>query len=330
MNRTESLRVAFDRQIFRRQPRGGISRYFNDLANGLQAETGITLTHRRLAQIVHATFYGGSPYRLAPSQRLVSSLFDLTPERHPEHFLLPALRSPHANKRKWLAASDLILSISQASADDLCFFQPNLSTPIRVIHLATQIDSISTHSVRELIGQRFWLFVGKRHAYKNALTLFRALKRLQPEQDQPRLVCAGGGSWSRREQQWIETTGMGGQVMQRAANDHELAWMYRHTEAVLVPSIAEGFSLPLIEALLCNTPVIASDLEAHREVSRSYATLLPALNADAWCQTLEQARRKPLTRPQEALGKQKYNELCDYYRMKRLIHEHIEAYQSLV
>lgn len=326
----ESLRVAFDRQIFRRQPHGGISRYFHDLASGLQAESGITFTQRRQAQIVHATFYGGSPYRLAPNQRLVSSLFDLTPERHPEHFLLPALRSPHANKRQWLACSDLILSISQASADDLCFFYPCLTTPIRVIHLATKIDLVSPEVVAELAGRRFWLFVGKRHAYKNCLTLLRAIKRLNLEQDQPLLVCAGGGRLTKREQRWIETAGMGTQLLQREASDHELAWMYREAEAVLVPSMAEGFSLPLIEALLCNTPVIASDLEAHREVAGAYATLLPALNADAWYEALEYAKKKPFTRPQQELGQTRYGELCDAYRMTRMINEHIDAYQSLL
>ena len=48
----------------------------------------------RRADVVHATFYGGRPYRLRKGQRLVSSLFDMVPERHPEHFFLPGLRSP--------------------------------------------------------------------------------------------------------------------------------------------------------------------------------------------------------------------------------------------
>lgn len=293
-------------------------------------ETEITLARRRRAQIIHATFYGGSPYRLAPHQRLVSSLFDLTPERHPEHFLLPGLRSPHANKKQWLAASDLILSISQASADDLCFFQPDLNTPIKIIHLATQIDSVTPQAVQELVGRRFWLLVGKRHAYKNGLTLFRALERLKSQPDQPLLVCAGGGGWNRREKTLLQGTGLEQRVIQRATLDHELAWMYRHAEAVLVPSMAEGFSLPLIEALVCNTPVVASDVEAHREVSGSYAMLLPALNADAWSEALDHMSKNPLLRPQEALGEIQYHNTCRYYRMQRLVTEHINAYRALI
>ena len=80
------------------------------------------------------------------------------------------LRSPHANKRGWLAASDLILSISAASADDLSFFWPQLRVPMRVIPLATSLDVVAPQPVAELLGKRFWLLESKRHPYKNTLT----------------------------------------------------------------------------------------------------------------------------------------------------------------
>lgn len=324
------MKIFFDQQIFQRQPRGGISRYFGDLANGLNADPSVSLSNRAQAQVVHATFYGGRPYRLRTDQRLVSSLFDLTPERHPEHFLLPQLRSPHANKQRWLAASDLILSISQASADDLCFFQPNINTNIQVIHLATQINCLQPLAVDQLRNKRFWLLVGKRHAYKNGLTLLRALKRIGPLENQPLLVCAGGGDGRSKEKEWIAKAGLNNQVLKIACNDQELAWLYRNAEAVLVPSIAEGFSLPLIEALVCDAPVIASDLEAHREVAGRYATLLPALNASAWADLLREASRAPLCKPSGTLGLLQHQDICTYYGLNRMIREHKEVYQALL
>jgi len=121
----------------------------------------------------------------------------MVPERHPEHFFLPGLRSPHANKASWLSASDLIISISAASADDLVFFHPGLQTPVQVIHLATALDSLPPEPVARLQGRRFWLMVGKRHAYKNDLSLMRALVAMHrgcgSGCNLPLLVCAGGG-----------------------------------------------------------------------------------------------------------------------------------------
>ncbi|MBV8357735.1 MAG: glycosyltransferase family 4 protein [Deltaproteobacteria bacterium] len=50
-----------------------------------------------------------------------------------------------------------------------------------------------------------------------------------------------------------------------------LAAVYRRAAAVLCPSEAEGFGLPLLESMACGTPVVASDLEALREVGASVA-----------------------------------------------------------
>lgn len=330
MNASSPVSIAFDQQIFRRQPRGGISRYFTDLASCLGSDPEFSVTNQSRAQVVHATFYGGRPYRTRGGQRLVSSLFDFTPERHPENFAFSKLRSPHANKRGWLEASDLILSISQATADDLSFFQPQIDVAVRVIHLATQIDAVVPKAVPSLLNRRFWLMVGKRYAYKNGLTLFRALQRINHTQDQPVLVCAGGGSWSREESHWIHTAQLTNKVLQMPTDDAELAWLYRNAEAVVVPSMAEGFSLPLIEALVCDAPVMASDLEAHREVAGSYATLLPALNAAAWADGLEAASRQKAAKPSAALGTTIYRNLCSYYGIKRMVAEHKSAYQAII
>lgn len=347
--KTGSTSIGFDAQIFRRQRRGGISRYFSELAchldsAGASVRTGWEQPRRvltryqpwRQADVVHATFYGGQPYRLRSQQRLVSSLFDMTPERHPEHFFLPALRTPHANKSRWLEASDLILSISAASADDLAFFQPNLHVPLRVIHLATAIDRLIPKPVAALAGRRFWLMVGKRHAYKNGITVLRALALLhggRTIQDSrttlPLLVCAGGGPWRPDERRWITGQSLENTVMQLPAEDPVLAWLYRHAEAVLVPSLAEGFSLPLIEALACDTPVIASDLEVHREVGQGYATLLPALNAQAWAERLA-ANERTATSPSMQLGAQRYGLVRSHYAHERLVQEHLEAYGSTI
>ncbi|MEA5422251.1 glycosyltransferase [Synechococcus sp. CCY9202] len=345
---SQSVSIGFDGQIFRRQRRGGISRYFRELALNLRAAGAEVLMAEerqgcwpwsghlpwRRADVVHATFYGGGPYRLQSHQRLVSSLFDMTPERHPEHFFLPALRSPHANKPGWLEVSDLIISISAASADDLAFFQPTLRTPLRVIHLATAIDRLVPQPVEALEGRRFWLMVGKRHAYKNGLTLLRALSLLhggdgdRGRRDQPLLVCAGGGPWRAEERRWIHGQGLEDAVLQLAATDPVLAWLYRHAEAVLVPSLAEGFSLPLIEALACDTPVVASDLEVHREVGQSFATLLPALNARVWSELLAAAGQETLPRPSHRLGGERYARLRRHFSPERLVQDHLEAYGS--
>lgn len=338
----DQLHIGFDAQIMRRQRRGGIRRYFCELAAALpQADVRVSSSSSTLlgcwdrrswrqADIVHATYYAGNPHRLRQGQSLVSSLYDMVPERHPEHFFLSGLRSPHANKYNWLSASDLIISISAASADDLLFFHPKLRTPVRVIHLATSLDSIQPQPLSGLKDRRFWLMVGKRHAYKNGMTLMRALAMLhrgcRSACDLPLLVFAGGGSWRPEELRCIAANGLQHAVLQLEASDSVLAWLYRQAEAVLVPSLAEGFSLPLIEALACDTPVVASDLEVHREVGRGFSTFLPTLNAGAWAEWLLSRSGRPEARPSEGLGPGEYGRLRRKFAMDRLVQEHVEAY----
>jgi len=61
-----------------------------------------------------------------------------------------------------------------------------------------------------------------------------------------------------------------------------LAAIYRRATLLLMPSDAEGFGLPVVEALACGTPVLASDLPAIREVAGEAVEYAPPGNFEAW------------------------------------------------
>lgn len=65
------------------------------------------------------------------------------------------------------------------------------------------------------------------------------------------------------------------------ADDAALAGWYRDAAAVVVPSMEEGFGLPVIEAQAAGVPVVASDIEVFREVSGGHATLVPVGDHEA-------------------------------------------------
>jgi glycosyltransferase involved in cell wall biosynthesis len=64
-----------------------------------------------------------------------------------------------------------------------------------------------------------------------------------------------------------------------------LASVYRSAAVVLLPSDAEGFALPLVEAMACGRPVVASDLPVLREVGGDAALYCPVADVPAWTQT---------------------------------------------
>ena len=68
----------------------------------------------------------------------------------------------------------------------------------------------------------------------------------------------------------------------RGLSRDQLAELYRRAAAVMVPSEAEGFGLPVIEALACGSVVVASDIATLREAGGDAALYRPVGEVMAW------------------------------------------------
>jgi glycosyltransferase involved in cell wall biosynthesis len=73
----------------------------------------------------------------------------------------------------------------------------------------------------------------------------------------------------------------------------ELRVLYANAHAVVCPSRSEGFDLAGVEAMLCGTPVLASDIPVHRWVYGDAARYFHAYDADSLARTLVEAMRSP-------------------------------------
>ena len=77
----------------------------------------------------------------------------------------------------------------------------------------------------------------------------------------------------------------------------ELAEVYRRAAVVLVPSEAEGFGLPVIEALACGAAVVASDIPALREAGGPAAVYAPVGDVGAWADAVAKVLADPAAAP---------------------------------
>ena len=132
----------------------------------------------------------------------------------------------------------------------------------------------------------FLLFVGRLEPRKDVATLLRALAL---DATLPRVVLAG----SEQGEHGVELRLLAQQlnVGERVCfagpqSDSALARLYAECAAVVLPSLREGFDLPLVEALRAGAPVLASDLPVHRELAgeaaRYFASSNPEQLLGAW------------------------------------------------
>jgi glycosyltransferase involved in cell wall biosynthesis len=137
-------------------------------------------------------------------------------------------------------------------------------------------------------GQRpYALYVGSLMPHKNVDTLVRAFAQGGLDLD---LVLAGPATPAelRRLHDLIDELGCGDHVRHVGwIDDDELGRRYAGATAVVIPSVHEGFGLPVIEAMQLGVPVVASDIPAFREVAGNHALLVRhPLDPSSWREAL--------------------------------------------
>ena len=134
----------------------------------------------------------------------------------------------------------------------------------------------------------YLLHVGSCTPRKNIELLLRVFREARSRVPELQLLQIGG-PWTEAQRAFIERFELSPYIRQRrGVSRAELAKAYAQAAVVLVPSLAEGFGLPVIEALACGAPVIASDIPVLREVGFEDARFCALDDPNAWCRAIEE------------------------------------------
>ena len=126
------------------------------------------------------------------------------------------------------------------------------------------------------------LHVGTTIPRKRIDVLLRVLAAIRARRSDVRLVRVGGPLTADQRALARELRVDGFILSVPFVDRSTLAAIYRHCALLLLPSDREGFGLPVLEALACGTPVIASDIEALREVGGDAAEYCAVEDVAAW------------------------------------------------
>ena len=130
------------------------------------------------------------------------------------------------------------------------------------------------------------LHVGSTIARKRIDVLLRVFDSLRAAHRHLRLIRVGG-PFTAAQQALVRDLGLGDAIVVLPTLDRStLAAVYRRSALLLMPSEREGFGLPVLEALACGTPVVASDVAALREVGGYAAVYCPLDDIEAWHSTV--------------------------------------------
>jgi glycosyltransferase involved in cell wall biosynthesis len=145
-------------------------------------------------------------------------------------------------------------------------------------------ESADSEAARMLngFGGPLLLHVGSTQARKRIDVLLRVLQAVRKRDNDARLIRVGGPLTPEYRALAIEL-GVLDHVMELPFLSREvLAAVYRRATLVLQPSEAEGFGLPIVEAMACGSRVIASDLPVLREAGGSAVYYCPVGDVDLW------------------------------------------------
>jgi glycosyltransferase involved in cell wall biosynthesis len=176
--------------------------------------------------------------------------------------------------------ADFIITVSEAVKSELVKefnLQPDkcIVTPIPPEESFAHQNDNEVHKKYNIPTQKYIYFIGTLEPRKNLPTLIAAYRLLPKEvRVEYSLVLAGGKGWKTEKSQ----TAINDAV---AANEHVIhigyidqadsSALFQKASAFVMPSIYEGFGMPILEAMTCHTPVVASDIPVLRETGGNAA-----------------------------------------------------------
>jgi glycosyltransferase involved in cell wall biosynthesis len=180
-------------------------------------------------------------------------------------------------------ADGVVVNSAETGAALSAYVPPGLR-----LHIAPLAVSMPQGVVMcEAMQRPYFLCVGTIEPRKNHLLLLHIWRRLVALRGAlaPRLLIVGNRGWENENVLDLleRCAALRDHVVELGAvSDTRLTALLRSARALLMPSFAEGFGLPVAEALSQGTPVICSDLPAMREVGQGVPDYLDPLCASAW------------------------------------------------
>jgi glycosyltransferase involved in cell wall biosynthesis len=265
--------------------------------------------------LFHGTHYVVPPLYRA---RAVVTIHDIIHVLYPQ--FLPnraALLYARVMIARALRRADRIITVSYNSKRDLVDYFGISPARIDVIYngVASRFREEIAPEERDRVAAKYGLprpyllFLGGEKPHKNVRNVLRAFAEARRERELPHaLVLAGPMPANRsRVEALISGLDLGARVFRPGiVPEEDLPGLYAASDALLYPTLYEGFGLPVAEAMACGVPVLTSSTSALQEIAGGYALLVDPMDVAAIARGIVEIATNPERRAElVALGRRR-------------------------
>lgn len=215
----------------------------------------------------------------------VVTIHDLMFMHHPEFLKEDWVEPLRKSTSRAIKEADAIIAVSNSVKNEILEFFRVPAEKVHVIYNGIGKEFIPHHDLSRRdyikskygIKSRYILFVGNIEPKKNLLRLIEAYSRfIKMSSEEFQLVIAGPKAWFYdRVKQHASSLGlMENVIFTGFVPGEDLPLLYSFADIFTFPSLNEGFGIPLIEAMACGTPVVASKIDSLTEVAGDAALMI--------------------------------------------------------
>lgn len=231
----------------------------------------------RVARIPADVFHG--PHYTLPAGLRIPSVVTF---HDPTFFTMPELHERTkvayftAAARRGIGRASRVIAVSEYAKRGAVESAGASADRVDVVHHGVDLERYRPSSKMRPDEDSYILFVGTLEPRKDVPTLIGAYEDLVVSGFKHRLVLCGPPGWGVGAiERAIDEVRAGTVQRTGYVSEDEKIALYQGASVMVYPSIAEGFGLPVLEAMACGTPVITTSGSAPEEIAGGAAVLVP-------------------------------------------------------
>jgi len=271
-------------------------------------------------QRLHINLYHGLSHEIpitltTPGIPSVVTMHDLIFERYPAQYKKADIYIYRKKFNYACTNANRVIAISEATKSDLveCYGVDPLKIDVCYQSCDPAFNAaVPTHTKEALRQQlrlpaNFFLYVGSVLERKNLLNICKALPQLSGLAAIPLVVVGAGRQYQQTVQAWLQASNLSNRVLFLTGSapftaalqtPQTMAAIYQMATALIYPSLAEGFGIPILEAMASRVPVITSNVSCMPETAGPAALYLSPGSPDEIAAAMTRIATEPELRIQ--------------------------------